>query len=118
MRIRRRPPDPERAHEPIASLTVRARMTAVLVVLSGTALASMVVIFLTTNSLLADMARRNEAELNRALAYAELAQVYADQETGVRGYILTSDGAYLAPYQQGRTREAELIAQLTTAAAD
>lgn len=37
---------------------------------------------------------------------------YVDQETGVRGYLLSGSTENLAPYERGRAAEAELLAQI------
>ena len=54
-----------------------------------------------------------------ALAAANaLMQAAIDQETGVRGYIITADPAFLEPYEQGRVAEAEAITALDAALRD
>ncbi|HEU5110565.1 MAG TPA: CHASE3 domain-containing protein, partial [Micromonosporaceae bacterium] len=45
-------------------------------------------------------------------AAERLLSALVDQETGVRGYALTGDRAYLRPYEEGLAREADLIAEL------
>lgn len=46
------------------------------------------------------------------LASAELVRSLADQETGLRGYALSRDQAFLEPYASGRASEAALLARL------
>jgi diguanylate cyclase (GGDEF)-like protein len=100
----------------LAGLSVRARLTAVLVVLCGTALVSSAVAYFATNSLLNDLTVRSEVALSTTLSYAELAQALSDEETGLRGYVLTSDEAFIQPYTDGRQRETELIGELLSGA--
>ena len=47
------------------------------------------------------------------LASAELLRSFADQETGLRGYALSRDQAFLEPYASGRASEATFLARLT-----
>lgn len=42
----------------------------------------------------------------------EVRQALVDAETGQRGYILSGDGAYLAPYERGRTEFRAHLAEL------
>jgi signal transduction histidine kinase len=44
----------------------------------------------------------------------ELYSAYLDQETGVRGYVLSRSPGNLKPYEQGVTTERSLLAQLDT----
>lgn len=41
-----------------------------------------------------------------------------DQETGLRGYVITGQRPFLEPYEEGRAREAELVARLRRLLAD
>jgi signal transduction histidine kinase len=47
-----------------------------------------------------------------ALAAQELRTALVDQETGVRGYLLTRDRTFLAPYTSGREAERRSVEQL------
>lgn len=64
------------------------------------------------------MRERDDAQSNeRGLALAaervaQLGTAYADQETGVRGYVITGEVVFLEPYQAGRANAAELVARL------
>ena len=52
-----------------------------------------------------DQAQARERELSVSLErVAQLATAYADQETGERGYALTGEPAFLAPYTEGSQR--------------
>jgi CHASE3 domain sensor protein len=44
---------------------------------------------------------------------ASLIAAHLDQETGVRGYLLTSDVRFLAPYQSGAAEEERLARELS-----
>ncbi|MCK8784023.1 CHASE3 domain-containing protein [Roseomonas sp. NAR14] len=56
-------------------------------------------------------ARVEQTQLVRSLAYQALAQLQ-NLETGQRGYLLTQDRAYLAPYEEARARLPDLLARL------
>lgn len=43
---------------------------------------------------------------------ADLSLSFSDQETGIRGYLLTGDDAFLDPYQEGATVEADIVDRL------
>src|SRR4051812_3101920 len=101
----------------LAGTTVRGRLTAVLLVLSGTAMLALCVLYFTTGQLLTDLTVRNEAVLKSAVAYAELSQALSDEETGVRGYVLTGDQAFAEPYVLGRARETAVLSVLGQASA-
>ena len=58
-------------------------------------------------------------ELNNRVLPAQdaataLSKSFVDQETGQRGYLLTGDPRFLAPYQAGRESAARLMSQLAT----
>lgn len=54
-----------------------------------------------------------------ALAAANsLMQAAIDQETGIRGYVITADPVFLEPYAEGRQQEADALAELDAALRD
>ena len=53
--------------------------------------------------------------LNRA---SEIYRLALDMETGMRGYLLSGDGDYLAPYEQGRSRFRPEVERLAGQVAD
>jgi CHASE3 domain sensor protein len=70
-----------------------------------------------------ELVQTSAAELTGQLRPAQSASQglltsYVDQETGQRGFVLTGDETFLAPYQEGRSRAAQLQEQLRTLLAD
>ena len=60
-------------------------------------------------------ASRTQTVIGKADAVAAAA---VDMQTGVRGYLLAGDDAFLAPYESGATRTFALIAELKTLVGD
>lgn len=92
--------------------SLRQRVTATLWVVSVVFVAGAV---LATISLVALFDVREELvdRLDPATtATAELRAAVLDQETGLRGYVLTRDPAFLAPYDDGREDAARLLGEL------
>lgn len=54
---------------------------------------------------------RGEAR-SAAVDVAELSLSLSDQETGIRGYLLTADETFLDPYYAGATVQADIVARL------
>jgi serine phosphatase RsbU (regulator of sigma subunit)/CHASE3 domain sensor protein len=52
------------------------------------------------------------AARNAAIDVSDLRTAYSDQETGVRGFLLTSDITFLEPYRAANTIERTLLARL------
>jgi signal transduction histidine kinase len=52
------------------------------------------------------------------LGTAQLLGALVDQETGVRGYVLTTDARFLEPYTQGRELQRERLGDLRTTVGD
>ena len=60
-----------------------------------------------------DDAQQRERRLSVAVErVAQLATANADQETGMRGYVITGEDSFLAPYTAGRKTAAVLVAEL------
>ncbi|MEZ5297210.1 MAG: CHASE3 domain-containing protein [Ilumatobacteraceae bacterium] len=55
--------------------------------------------------------RRGEARA-ASVAVAELSLSLSDQETGIRGYLLTGDPSFLEPYRDGAMVEADIVERL------
>ena len=87
-----------------------------LAVLFGCAGAVMVLIATTAGYSLIQVTRARADLVSRAepaaLASAQLLTALADQESGLRGYALTRNEAFLAPYETGRTAELTSVARL------
>jgi signal transduction histidine kinase len=61
----------------------------------------------------ADAARElRDRALPARQATGELAAAYTDQETGLRGFLLTGDGAFLEPYDAGRAHAERMRQEL------
>ena len=73
--------------------------------------------FVSTSRLLNALAADETRTLMAAQAYAGLAAAYRDQETGVRGYLLTGRDEFLEPFTRGHTEEAALYGELVAATA-
>jgi diguanylate cyclase (GGDEF)-like protein len=99
-------------------LTLRSRLLATLIAMSFVAAVGLAIPFVTTNALLGDLATRSTAAVRASAAYISLTQALSDQETGLRGYLLTSDNDFLAPYNRGRAAEDAALAELDGATAD
>lgn len=56
----------------------------------------------------------DDGSLAHLEAVSELAAILTDAETGQRGYLLTGDEAYLAPYEEARRRLDQLLENLQT----
>jgi sigma-B regulation protein RsbU (phosphoserine phosphatase) len=60
-----------------------------------------------------DTAQQRERRLSVAVErVAQLATAYADQETGMRGYVITGQPSFLEPYTSGRKAATHLVAVL------
>ncbi len=71
---------------------------------------------------LAHLQQQDQAAAQRSLMIeAQISEVFSlvqDAETGQRGYLLTDDPAYLAPYEQASARLAPALGELQAALAD
>ncbi len=105
-----------RAHRPRPSLRRRVRL---LLILVGVAVAIMVTgAFLSLNNL-STARSRVVNRLNPALVdTAQLLGSLVDQETGVRGFVLSGEQEFRQPWNDGQALEAELTAQLARLLAD
>ena len=87
-----------------------------LAVLFGCAGAVMVLIAASAGYSLVQLTRARADLVSRAepatLASAQLLASLADQESGVRGFALTRNDAFLAPYESGRAAERSSLARL------
>jgi CHASE3 domain sensor protein len=96
----------------------RLPVIAAAAVLAGTLLVAVMV----AASILTERAREGVAwvehtfEVNNLLA--ALSDAVKDAETGQRGFLLTGDTRYLEPYDDGRTRIAALLEQLSRETTD
>jgi serine phosphatase RsbU (regulator of sigma subunit)/CHASE3 domain sensor protein len=62
-----------------------------------------------------DDAQQRERRLSVAVErVAQLSTAAADQETGLRGYVITGEDSFLEPYTAGRKNAAVLVAELET----
>ncbi len=62
-----------------------------------------------------DAAQQRERRLSVAVErLAQLATAYADEETGMRGYVITGDASFLEPYTSGRETADRLVGELHT----
>ena len=102
----------------LRSLSVRSRLIASLVALTIAALSIMAFQYVTTTRLLADLSADEARSVAAAQTYARLAEAYRDQETGVRGYLLTHSVEFLEPYDAGRLAEPGLIVALLLASSE
>ncbi|GAA1911438.1 PP2C family protein-serine/threonine phosphatase [Nocardioides marmoribigeumensis] len=68
-----------------------------------------------TSAIRRDVDRRLQPAAGDARA---LARALVDQETGERGFLITGDRSFLAPYDVGRTQERRRVAQLREAFVD
>jgi CHASE3 domain sensor protein len=102
-------------------MTVGMSSAARQLVVVGLLLVAVVALFLAAESgqrQLAAASRRVEMAAQREHALSSLLQVLSQAESGQRGYILTADPAYLAPYREGTARLEPEIRQLTDAFAE
>jgi signal transduction histidine kinase len=91
---------------------LRARLTLVLSPM-GVALALCLVLVVICLARLSDSRRAVVDRIDpAALAARDLRAAMVDQETGVRGYALARDTAFLDPYERGRAAEGDSIARL------
>ncbi len=71
---------------------------------------------------LAHLQQQDQAAAQRSLMIeAQISEIFSlvqDAETGQRGYLLTDDPAYLAPYEQASARLAPALGELQAALAD
>ncbi len=91
--------------------TLRARLGVVAAVF----LASMLLVVGLSSLMIRSWSRADADRTDtRAVADAvsDLRLAYSDQETGIRGYLLGNDVAFLAPYDDGREAEARAMAAL------
>jgi signal transduction histidine kinase len=113
-RLRREPGAAPRSHPVFHGLTVQGWFRAVFAVLAVLAVAATV----TVAQLLGE-GRRVSGDLDNRILPAQ-AQAYRlqsallDQETGVRGFALTSKADFLQPYTAGRAAETQAAARLRT----
>jgi len=94
------------------SVSVRGRLLASLCALTVAAFAVAAFQYMTTSRLLANLEIEQARTTAAAQAYSGLAEGYRDQETGVRGFLLTRDEVFLQPYLAGRSSEPVLLAGL------
>ena len=90
-------------------LTLRQRLAILLGISAGVLTIASVILF----SALATLATQRKAVVAdihpAALAARDLRTALVDQETGVRGFVITGDPDFLTPYDRGQT--AELVAK-------
>jgi len=108
--------DPEQPRAGFSSWTLRSRLSLLF------AVAAVAVVLVTTVSVisfvhLTDTRHTLLSQIDPASLEADqLFQAYLDEETGIRGYLLTRDDAFLQPYIDGaasqRTASARLYATL------
>jgi signal transduction histidine kinase len=86
---------------------------AVVASLLGLVLALGVIAGVTASGRLSDARSRLVARIDPALVSAlRLQNAYLDQETGVRGFVLTGDPRFLVPYTRGRADERAAVTRL------
>jgi signal transduction histidine kinase len=103
----------ERARWPrLGRLSLRARLTALLTVVAAFLLLTLVM-QLTYQAQLADQRNDLVHHVDQAAeTVGDLRTAVADQQSGVRGYILTTDQRFLDPYDEGRRAADDAIARL------
>jgi signal transduction histidine kinase len=92
-----------------STLSLRSRVRLVLTALAVPPVVAIAVALATEPA--TDAARRDVAE-RLAPAQLEVEQLRAamiDQETGLRGYLLTGEDSFLAPYDSGRARSRRVV---------
>jgi signal transduction histidine kinase len=100
------------AERAVSGLSLRARLTLLLSAV-GIFLAAALAAQLTLQSRLADERDDLVHRLSRATeATGDLGTAVSDQQSGVRGFILTGDETFLAPYERGRTAAGEALDRL------
>jgi len=102
---------------PISKLTfVRATVAAILVGMAA------LIAIVAVNYWLVERTRTNSETLTRSRAIrsaiTNLRNLVIDAETGQRGFLLTDDGDYLAPYRDAQRRIPETISNLKAALRD
>ena len=102
----------------LPNLSVRGRLLASLCALALAALGVMAFQFASTTRLLNELSTNESRTAASAQAYAGLAEAYRDQETGVRGYLLTRSDEFLEPYVHGLAAEPVLAADLLQSSTD
>ncbi len=89
------------------------RRVAVLMILVGVLVAVMATgAFLSLNNLSANRTRVADRYDPALVASAELLAAVVDQETGVRGFVLSGDRTFLEPFTFGQEREQSITAEL------
>lgn len=90
-----------------------SKRVAILVALAGSILLACVVVNAVAVVNLNDSVRQVVDRIDPARIYAEeYLNALVDEETGSRGYILSGDKSFLAPYDQGITEQATAMAGL------
>jgi signal transduction histidine kinase len=97
-----------------STLSLRSRVRIVLTLLAVPPVLAIAVALATEPA--TDEARRDVSD-RLAPARLEVEQLRAamvDEETGLRGYLLTRDDSFLAPYESGRVRARRVVDELRT----
>ena len=102
----------------LPNLSLRGRLLASLCALALAALGVMAFQYASTTRLLSDLSATESRTIGSAQAYAGLAEAYRDQETGVRGYLLTGSDDFLEPYVKGLAAEPVHAADLVQFSTD
>ena len=110
------PPIPPRPlvtvpHGLLSGLSVRARLTAARVCFALLTMAASVGFWVVSRNCSDQIFRAAKAP-SRTRAAADLAQALSDEETGLRGYVLTANPTFLDPYTNGYSDELNLDDQL------
>jgi signal transduction histidine kinase len=102
----------DRRPGPVARLRLRSR----LLILFGFAGLALVLVVAALLLSLAQLSHRRDAVVDKLdpaeLAVGQLRAAMLDQETGVRGYVLSRDGSFLEPYVVGLTDGEDAFSRL------
>jgi len=96
----------------LSGLSVRGRLTAAMLGFALLTMAASVGFWIVSRAVLDQILSSSETALQSTRAVGDLTQALSDEETGLRGYVLTANPTFLDPYTSGYSDELTVDGQL------
>jgi diguanylate cyclase (GGDEF)-like protein len=90
-------------------MSIAGRLMAMVLLLALAGVTGLTLLFAATSAIEHEVAAGNRAVLEFRDAAGDLEAALADQESGIRGYLLAGDVEYLAPFTDGRRRAVDAL---------
>ena len=95
-----------------SGLSVRGRLTAAMVCFALLTMAASVGFWVVSRAVLDQILSSSETALQSTRSVSDLTQALSDEETGLRGYVLTANPTFLDPYTSGYSDELTVEGEL------